>query len=71
MFLLRCSWKASWDQHEAPLEPCETGTAKYLALEEFQTRNMPLHRTRAPGQGALTACGPRPTFTEVGKSPIA
>jgi hypothetical protein len=37
-------------QHEAPLEQCEAGTAKHLALEQFQARDLPLHRSTAPGQ---------------------
>ena len=41
----------SWSEHEAPLEELETGTAKHLAFEQFQTRNMPLHWPSAPRQG--------------------
>jgi hypothetical protein len=41
-----------------------------LAAQELETRRCHPTPGRLPA-AALTGCGPRPTFTEVGKSPIA
>ena len=40
----------SWGQHEAPFEEGEARAAEHLALEEFQTRDLTLHRPLTPGQ---------------------
>jgi hypothetical protein len=37
-------------EHTAPLEPCEVGAAKHLALQQFQACDLPLHRPITPGQ---------------------
>ena len=41
---------ASWDLQEASLEQIEARTAKHLALEPFQARDLPLHWAITPGQ---------------------
>jgi hypothetical protein len=40
----------SWGQREAPLEQIEASSAKHLALEHFQARDLPLHWSTTPGQ---------------------
>ena len=40
----------SWGQHEAPFEACEARAATHLALEQFQARDLTLHRPTTPGQ---------------------
>ena len=43
----------------------------WMAAQELETRSLSSDSRVGSRRAALTACGPRPTFTEVGKSPIA
>jgi hypothetical protein len=43
----------------------------WMAAQQLETRSLSSDSRVGSRRAALTACGPRPTFTEVGKSPIA